>query len=290
MKKFLLPFVFLLTFQCLFVNSLAKDTNLFLYKSTGNFKSAVSITTDFKGNIYVLDYELCEIVKYNDNLKELKRIGKKGWGYGEFFNPTHIDGTGGMNLFVSDKMNSRIQVFDLNLGFINAIMTNIESIEERFRIRKPICSVLINSQDLYIIDGDDPRVVVFSSQKFPTLYFGSYQSGNVALVKPKKMVRDSKNVLYIFDEARSQILKYDNFGSYISSINLKDIISLCVYNDYIYILTNSCIYIYSAEKKAFTEVISFTQDFKNDLTDILVTSFDKIFILSKQSLYLYNKK
>lgn len=270
--------------------SLARDTNLILYKSAGHFKNAISITTDFKGNIYVLDYESCEIIKYNNDLKELKRIGKKGWGNGEFFNPTHIDGTGGLNLFVSDKMNSRIQVFDLNLGFVNAILTDIESIDERFRIKKPICSILINSQDLYVIDGDDPRVVIFTNQKTPTLYFGSYQSGKVSLVKPKKMVKDSKNIIYIYDEARSQILKYDNFGGYISSINLDNIVSLCVYNDFIYILTKSSIYIYNSEKSAFVEEIQLSEKFSSDLTDILVVSADKIFILTKEKLYLFNKK
>lgn len=270
--------------------SFARDTNLILYKSIGYFKNAISITTDFIGNIYVLDYESCEIIKYNNDLKELKRIGKKGWGNGEFFNPTHIDGTGGLNLFVSDKMNSRIQVFDLNLGFVNAILTDIESIDERFRIKKPICSILINSQDLYVIDGDDPRVVIFTNQKTPTLYFGSYQSGKVSLVRPKKMVKDSKNIIYIFDETRSQILKYDNFGGYISSINLENIVSLCVYNDFIYILTKSSIYIYSSEKSAFIEEIQLSEKFNSDLDDILVVSVDKIFILTKEKLYLFNKK
>lgn len=263
------------------------DTNLLLYKSVRGFKSAISITTDFKGNIYVLDYETCEIIKYDGNLNELKRIGKKGWNNSEFFNPTHIDGTSGVNLFVSDKMNSRIQVFDLNLGFVNAIMTDIESIEEKFRIRKPICSILINSQDLYVIDGDDPRVVIFSNQKIPLTYFGSYQSGKVSLIKPKKMVKDSKNILYIFDEKRSQILKFDSFGGYISSINLDNIISLCIYNDFLYILTKDFIFIYDTIRGSFTEEIEFGSTNNNSLSDILVTSSDKIFILGKEILYLF---
>ncbi len=293
MKKYIqIIFFFLIVFfrtQNFFAEEI-KDTSLFIYKSIGNFRNAISLTTDFKGNIYVLDYELCELIKYDINLKEIKRIGKKGWNNGEFYNPTHIDGTGGLNLFVSDKINSRIQVFDLNLGFVNAILTDIESIEERFRIKKPICSILINSQDLYIIDGDDPRVVIFSNQKTPLTYFGSYQSGKVSLVKPKKMVKDSKNILYIFDEGRSEILKFDSFGGYISSINIKNIISLCVYNDYLYILTDKCLYIYDIMKNAYTEEAYLPENLDYDLNDILVTSPDKIFILSKENLYLLYRK
>jgi len=263
------------------------DTVFTIKKSAGKFDNAVSVTSDGKGFVYILDSDNSEIIKYTSELEEIKRAGKKGWNYGEFFSPTHIDATNGTNIYVSDKLNSRIQTLDLNLGFVSALLTDAEITEEKFKIRKPVCAVPVNSSDLYVVDGDNPKVVKFSGSLVPVLYFGSYQSVSGALVNPVKIVRDSKNNVYIFDRHKNSVLRYDNFGTFISELSSDEIISITVNTNLIYILTKSVIITYDVNKNAYQEKIPLPKEIEAiDLSDIAVTDSYNIYLLEKNKIHL----
>lgn len=263
------------------------DTTLFIEKSEGKFDNAVSVTSDGKGFIYVLDSDNSEIIKYTSELKEIKRAGKKGWNYGEFFFPSHIDASNGTNIYVSDKLNSRVQTFDFNLGFVSALLTDTEIIEDKFKIRKPVCAVPVNSSDLYVVDGDNPKVVLFSGSLVPVSYFGSYQSVSGALVNPVKIVIDSKNNIYIFDRHKKSVLRYDNFGTFITEFSSDDIISVTVYTNLIYILTKSGIITYDINKNAYQGKILLPAELNlKNLSDITVTESENIYILEKNKIHL----
>jgi len=63
---------------------ISRDTSFAMQYEYQGFRNAVSIVSDVKGDIYVLDNGSNEIIKLSVNLTELKRTGKKGWGNGEF--------------------------------------------------------------------------------------------------------------------------------------------------------------------------------------------------------------
>ncbi|MBN1634111.1 MAG: NHL repeat-containing protein [Ignavibacteria bacterium] len=267
-----------------------QDTNYVIYKSSGNFNNAVSVTDDGKGFIYILDTDNSEIVKYSAELKEIKRAGKKGWKNGDFFSPAHIDASNGTNIFVSDKLNSRIQTFDLNLGFISSLLTDSEIIEDKFKIRKPVCAVPVNSIDLFVLDGDNPKVVLFSGSLTPVSYFGSYQSVSGALSNPVKIVRDSKNNVYIFDRQKNSVLRYDNFGTFISELTSDDIISIAIYSDLLYVMSKSGIISYDVNKNSYQEKIALPRSIKiKNLTDLAVTGYNKLYLLEKDKIHLLIK-
>lgn len=287
MRKFTGILISLLIFNHPYCFGQIDSSALKITKSGGKFSNAVSVSSDGKGFIYVLDSDNSEIIKYSSELNEIKRAGKKGWSNGEFFSPTHIDASNGTNIFVSDKLNSRIQTLDLNLGFVSALLTDAEIIEDKFKIRKPVCAVPVNSSDLYVVDGDNPKVVLFSGSLIPVSYFGSYQSVSGALVNPVKILRDSKNYVYIFDKHKNSVLRYDNFGTYISEFSSADIISVTVYSNLIYLLTKSGIITYDINKNAFQEKILLPAvlNIKN-LSDITVSESENIYILEKNKIHL----
>ncbi|MGB4853277.1 MAG: hypothetical protein WBQ38_13260, partial [Ignavibacteria bacterium] len=78
----------------LFLNFLIAGSDSLLVKSrlVADFSNAVSVTTDGKENIYVLDAGTNQIVKFDNKLNYLKRNGKQGWDEGQFDSPTCIDG------------------------------------------------------------------------------------------------------------------------------------------------------------------------------------------------------
>ena len=125
------------------------------------------MTMDGKGFIYVLDNEANEIIKFSSDLVFIKRVGKKGWDYGEFDNPTYIDGSSGLDIYVCDGKNFRVQRFDLNLTFISSLLTNTETFDNNLRFNNPVASVIMHSSELYVIDGDNPRIVKYLDAQTP---------------------------------------------------------------------------------------------------------------------------
>lgn len=271
--------------------------NLFLFNSdsilvksseVGDFLNAVSTTSDGKGNIYVLDAVKNEIIKYDDNLKEVKRAGRKGWANGEFDSPTYIDGSSGLELNVSDGKNYRIQKFDLNLSYTGVIFPNYETYQDNFKYQTPIATVYINPY-LYSIDGENNRIVTYQIQNqsmwLPAFSFGGFQSAQKPMSKPAKIVKDGFNNIYILDLKLHTVFKYDNFGNYFNSFENDKIISISAFNNTLFILTDSEVLVYDSKKNAFTDKILFTEKINTEkIQDFMVFSSSKFYILERNKL------
>lgn len=269
----------------LFNNS---DSILIKTAEVGDYLNAVSITSDGKSNIYVLDAVTNEIIKYDDNLKELKRAGKKGWANGEFDSPTSIDGSSGLELNVSDGKNYRIQKLDLNLSYTGTIFPNYETYPENFKFQTPVATVYIVPY-LYAIDGENNRIVTYQSQTksmwSPAFSFGGFQSAQKPMSKPGKIVKDGFNNIYILDKKLGSVLKYDNFGNYFNSFENEKVISISAFNNRLFILTESEVLVYDAKKNAFIGKLLFAEKLNPEkIQDFMVYSSSKFYILERNKL------
>jgi peptidylamidoglycolate lyase len=104
------------------------------------------------GDFYVTDgYKNYRIVKFSKDGKYLMEWGKKGKGPGEFDLPHSlaIDAKG--HLYVIDRSNSRIQVFDPNGKFI----------EEWPDIRLPQYIAITKDQHLWVADADNNKILKY---------------------------------------------------------------------------------------------------------------------------------
>lgn len=256
------------------------------------FHNAVSLSTDGKGYIYVLDNFSNELIKYTSSLKEVKRVGRKGWAVGEFDGPTSVDCSTGLDIYVCDGKNYRIQRFDLNLSYITSLITNAEVIDPRFKFDTPLASTILSS-NMYVLDGENKRIVVYKTQNYiPFASFGGFQSAEPPFVQPVKILPDNNMRLYVYDAGRSAIYVYDNFGTYIKYISYPNIKGVSVLNDYLYILTSDEIVEYNLTKNSFESMIKINNSIEKGIfTDILFYSkeTDKSYfcVLYKDKLVLY---
>jgi len=278
----------------LLINLLYSDGILVKTAETGNFLNAVSLTSDGKGNIYILDSDANEVIKYNDSLKIVKKTGKQGWKNGEFDNPTSIDGSSGMEIYVSDGRNYRLQRFDLNLSYITTIMTNYEGFQAKYRFQEPVATVYINPY-FYVIDGENNRIVAYSaisqSSGTPVFAFGGFQSAQRPMVNPVKIVKDGLNNIYIYDKGEGVVFKYDNFGNYISTIDNITILSVSSLNNILYILTDQDILVYDGKNNSFKAKILFAEKIvTGKVKDFLVFSATKFYLLEKNKVVEYTIK
>jgi tripartite motif-containing protein 71 len=264
------------------------DSVLVKSAEVGDFSNAVSTTSDGKGNVYVLDANRNEIIKYDEALKEIKRAGKKGWANGEMDSPTSIDGSSGLELSLSDGKNYRIQRFDLNLGYITTIFPYYETYPENFRYQTPVATVYV-APNLYAIDGENNRIVTYIIQNQsmwnPAFSFGGFQSAQKPMVKPVKIVKDGFKNIYIFDKSLKDVFKYDNFGNYITSYENDKIISISAFNNRLFILTESEVLVYDSQKNAFINKFLFTEKINVEkIQDFMVFSSSKFYILERNKL------
>src|SRR5690606_19969938 len=266
------------------------DSTVTIEKQFEGFSNAVSLTVDVKGFIYVLDKDQNQIYKLDSNLKILKRSRGIGWAHGQFDSPTYIDGTSGRDLIVSDPNNNRLQRLDLNLAFISELKTDQPTFLEEFQFRAPVASTVINSSELYIVDGENKRVVIFPRGFEPNNSFGGFNSPKVRLSDPVKILKDGDNFIYILDKSSNSIKVFDNFGTYKKEIKPDKIYSFYNYNGVMYIYDGVDITLYNLSSGAYTESfpsgISLQED---NFTDFLVYNANKYLLLEKNKLSLLIK-
>ncbi len=95
------------------------------------FNEPTDVAWDPQGNIFVSDgYKNMSVAKFNKDGNWVKRIGKgnmaeQGSGPGEFWNPHSIVADAKGNIYVADRANVRIQVFDSDLKFLREIKINV---------------------------------------------------------------------------------------------------------------------------------------------------------------------
>jgi sugar lactone lactonase YvrE len=82
------------------------------------FSRPTDVTWDPAGNIFVADgYGNSRVVKYDKNGRFLAEVGTKGSGEGQLNLPHSITSDANGNIYVADRSNRRIEVFDDNLKF-----------------------------------------------------------------------------------------------------------------------------------------------------------------------------
>jgi hypothetical protein len=85
----------------------------------GQFRQPTDVTWDQQDSIFISDgYINSRVAKYDKNGDWVKQWGQPGKGAGEFNTPHSIASDASGNIYVADRGNARIQVFDHDGGFL----------------------------------------------------------------------------------------------------------------------------------------------------------------------------
>jgi DNA-binding beta-propeller fold protein YncE len=92
----------------------------------GQFRQVTDMTWDAAGNTYISDgYINSRVAKVDKNGKWLKSFGEPGSGPGQFNTPHSIAADAQGNIYVADRGNGRIQVFDEEGKFLREIKIDV---------------------------------------------------------------------------------------------------------------------------------------------------------------------
>ena len=178
--------------------------------------SPAGIAVDDMDNIYVSSED--KLQKFTSSGELIKCIGRRGSEEGEFVIPRGVT-IHSNQVYVCDRDNDRIQVFDLDLNFIRSIGSSHGIIGSscgigRGKFARPCDVAFDTTGNMYVVQFGDNRVQVMdSSGQFIRMFS---REGEGKLHGPKALHIADKYV-YVSDRSSHRIVVYETSGQYVTS-------------------------------------------------------------------------
>jgi hypothetical protein len=255
--------------------------------SVGSFHRATRIVAGTQGILYVIDADNNTLLQFTDIQSASKTIGGFGWSPGSFDKPTGV-ATDGVNVYVSDYGNHRIQRFDRNLNYISSLSTRDTS-DVASQFGYPLDVSVSELGDMFVIDGENLRITKFNPNNYFERSFGGINSGEGKLQNPIKIIATNSR---IFVGERSRIAVFDNFGNYLGSIGKGSVSDL---NGFVpmtggFLLASSDTLWWFSHEGAFlrcTPISSLITGERIDRIQDIACIGSRLFILSPQRIHVF---
>jgi hypothetical protein len=174
-----------------------------------------NLDVDLYGTVYILDAPSATLRVLNADLKTVTVIGGPGWGDGQFDHPAAVWARNGLDIFVADFGNHRIQRFDRQLAFVSSLSTReSEQSEERFGYPADVAFSRLG--DLYVCDGENQRILRINRLSRVEKVFGGFDAGKGKLEHPTRIAIGPGDNLFVLDGER--VLVFDPFGNFLTSL------------------------------------------------------------------------
>ena len=173
------------------------------------------IDVDLYGNLYVLEAGENLLRRYGPDRAAAGEIGGPGWGNDQFDNPAGVWARNGIDVFIADCNNHRIQRFDRHLNFISSLSTRESDVPDD-RFGYPMDVALSRQGELFICDGENSRIVKVNGLSQVERSFGGFGAGKGRLERPTRVQIGPKDRVIVLDRAR--VAEFDGFGNFIHDI------------------------------------------------------------------------
>ena len=167
--------------------------------SNNRFSPADSVSDGF-GNLYVVDQENNQILKFDNNYEFIRAWGQEGSEKGQFNKPNGIAVDSEENVWVADFGSNRMQIFTRSGVFIKDFYCNAP-IDIAFDLSTNGDKVLVASQDnrIYVFQTDGQH---FAKQP---KYFGEPGSGNGQFSNITGIAVSKGGNIYVLDAGNQRV-------------------------------------------------------------------------------------
>lgn len=212
MNKIFLPLIFLFLIS---LSEFISAQNYNFLGEIGKFNSAVSISASRTGNFFISDREDNKIYKIDTLGNVIYSYGGYGWDERGFDDPADVF-SASLKVFVSDKNNHSIKIFDKDLNFLNRISGESQN-DESARFRYPVCCRVSSQGDIYILDSEEGRILKFDYLYNFKSFIGGFDAGSFQLEKPVNFDIDAQSNIYVIDGQK--LIIFDKFGNGLFDLN-----------------------------------------------------------------------
>ena len=174
-----------------------------------------AIAIDLEGFVYIIDTGNSRIVKFNNKGDYVFALGGFGWETEEFDRPLDITVKTGLEVFVADFNNERIERYDKKLNYISSFYSE-ETFSTNLGFGFP-SGVDVSAQgELFICDNENNRILKLNTFGQPIVSFGDFNWGDGQLEHPAKVEISPDNLIYVSDQSANQVVVFDYFGNYVT--------------------------------------------------------------------------
>lgn len=265
------------------------------YSNTfGSFQNAVSISTGRNEFIFISDAQTNQVFKYSSKGIELAKFGGTGFGLNGLNNPVSIDAGDGLDVFVCDNLNNRIQKLDYKLNYITGFDFNVynQTADNSKRILYPSGVAFLSSGDIVtLIKSSEYKGAVISSFSDIAVFIGS-NFGYDRIGQPGKVVRGKGLDCWILDNENSEVANFTSSGSYLKRLSKlyenDKVISITYFDDKLYILTMKNIIKYDLKAEKYADMFPYSIDGLEKINDFALLNNSTFLILTSKNILQYN--
>jgi sugar lactone lactonase YvrE len=185
-----------------------------------NTASVYGLATDVQGNIFLADFDMGEIRKYNANHQLLKKFGTQGSGNGQFSGVRELAIGPNQKLYALDQNNSRVQIFDLEGNFLGKFGSS-GSGNGQFSV--PYGLAVGNDNKVYVADKDNHRVQIFDANGNFLSKFGTQGSFDGQFQSPYDVAAFPNGDVAVADYGNKRVQIFDHEGNFLRKRNYYDL-------------------------------------------------------------------
>ena len=151
----------------------------------GLFRQPTDVAWDSEGNTYITDgYINSRVAKYDKNGDWVKSWGSKGTGPGQFNLPHSIAVDRNNNIYVGDRSNHRVQVFDTDGKFLRMFSVDVPPVPATKAVNAPTptddrLTALSGAPNSLCITPGPNQVLFLGESTFPARIFKVTLDGKV---------------------------------------------------------------------------------------------------------------
>ena len=164
------------------------------------------------GDIFMTEFNAHKVFKLSSSGRVLKFVGGEGSGIGEFDHPDGLS-LRDKELFVCDRDNHRIQVFDLDLNFIRMFGSRGEG---NGQFHHPADLTFDPYGTIYIVDSGNNRIQVFTPNESFERTFGVFGKEPGEMYWPRSIHVDY-NTVYITESKNDRVSMFTRLGEFVTS-------------------------------------------------------------------------
>lgn len=245
------------------------DTLITKAVSIAKFQEARALATDGHGLLYVIDGGKSVLYKLNGDGKLLQQVGGRGSGKYQFDEPMDVEATNGLEIWVADKENHRLQRFSGEFRYLESVpllfethtprqvagffSTNADYDNKQIWMEgTPIMVTTNTAKEVLAFDELHSFLVIWGADRSIRGYVGRYDAGDAALLDPVAIVTAPNGTIFVADRGRGTVMEYDAYGSFLRSMGngqLKDLRGLSLFGDRLLVTGKHHVWVYEADGK-----------------------------------------
>ena len=163
--------------------------------------------------LYVVDTDKDVVDVFDaDNFKLLRQIGTPGKKHtltspGTFSLPSHVAVDKEGNVYVTDTLNDRVEIFDADGNFISTFGSNGDG---PGHFQRPKGIAIDPDGHVWVVDGTQDRVQVFNREGQLLIYFGTHGEWPGMFMAANDICIDKQNRVFVSEQflGRVQMFRY----------------------------------------------------------------------------------